>query len=229
MKLLLVLCLATLVLRAGEPGLITSVRAPSDFEPTADPQAPQWKGVTGVIAEKDPRGEPVKGHRTEIRSRWTEEYIYFLFICPYQGLHLKPDPTTTQDTNRLWEWDVAEVFVGTDFDDIRRYKEFEVSPQGEWIDLDIFSESLDAGENLKWNSGFQVAARIDRDSKVWYGEMKIPLGSIDHRPPRPGNQMRINFYRAQGPPPQRKSVSWQPTKARSFHVPEAFGRLVLGE
>ena len=41
------------------------------------------------------------------------------------------------ETNELWNWDVAEVFIGSDFKNIRRYKEFEVSPQAEWVDLDI--------------------------------------------------------------------------------------------
>ncbi len=56
---------------AGDPGVIVSHRAPSDWAPTADPEAPPWKGATGVWAEKDRRGEIVPGHRTEIRSRWT--------------------------------------------------------------------------------------------------------------------------------------------------------------
>ena len=45
------------------------------------------------------------------------------------------------ETNELWNWDVAEVFIGSDFKNIRRYKEFEVSPQAEWVDLDV---NLDA-------------------------------------------------------------------------------------
>jgi hypothetical protein len=57
--------------------------------------------------------------------------------------------------------------------------------------------------------------------------MQIPIASIDSRPPEPGNQMRINFYRIQGPPPDKKFVCWQPTGARNNHVPEAFGRIEL--
>ena len=45
------------------------------------------------------------------------------------------------ETNELWNWDVAEVFIGSDFKNIRRYREFEVSPQAEWVDLDL---NLDA-------------------------------------------------------------------------------------
>ena len=229
MKLFLLFLTAILPGWTAGPGVITSVRAARDFAPSADPEAQPWKGAPGIWIENDNFGKPVAGHRSEVRSRWTDKHIYFLFICPYKELHLKPDPQTTSDTNRLWEWDVAEVFVGSDFDNIHRYKEFELSPQGEWIDLDIDSRNLNADENLKWNSGLEVKARIDAARKIWYGEMKIPLASIDSRPPRPGNKMRINFYRAQGKPPARIHLTWQPTNARSFHVPEAFGTLVLGQ
>ena len=55
------------------------------------------------------------GYRTEVRTRWTKNNLYFLFVCPYEELHLKPAPNTQKETNELWNWDVAEVFVGSDF------------------------------------------------------------------------------------------------------------------
>jgi len=180
-----------------------------------------------VFAENGPRGEAVPGHRTDIRSRWTKDNIYFLFICPYEQLHLRPNPSQTKETNQLWDWDVAEVFVGSDFKEITRYKEFEISPQGEWVDLDIDRvHPLPEGGWL-WNSGFAAKARIDAPHKIWYGEMRIPLKSIDSRPPAPGLEMRINFYRCQGSEPGRKYIAWQPTGEGSFHVPQAFGLLKL--
>ena len=211
---------------ALEPGVIASRYAASDFLLSADPLAQQWKNVPGIFAENGPRGETVPGHRTEVRSRWTQQNIYFLFICPYQELNLKPNPSLTAETNNLWDWDVAEVFVGSDFAHITRYKEFEVSPRGEWVDLDIDRvHPLPEGGWL-WNSGFSVKARIDAEKKVWYGEMRIPLHSIDNRPPVAGLQMRINFYRCQGRAP-RRYIAWQPTGESSFHVPQAFGLLKL--
>jgi hypothetical protein len=56
----------------------------------ADPAAPAWKAASAVYAENGPKGNPTPGHRTEIRSRWTEGHLYFLFICPYEQLNLKP-------------------------------------------------------------------------------------------------------------------------------------------
>ncbi|HKW97371.1 MAG TPA: carbohydrate-binding family 9-like protein [Bryobacteraceae bacterium] len=223
----LLMLAGAVVVMADGPGLIVSHRADADFALTADPDATPWKGITGIFMENGPKGEPVPGHRTEVRSRWTAENVYFLFVCPYQQLHLHPHPDAVHETNQLWDWDVAEVFVGTDFGHINLYKEFEMSPQGEWVDLDIDRNSKHPEKGWLWNSGMAVKARIDASKKIWYGEMRIPIKSIDKRPPAPGNEMRINFYRCQGANPHRKYIAWQPTGAETFHVPEAFGKMKL--
>ncbi|MBA3442395.1 MAG: carbohydrate-binding family 9-like protein [Pyrinomonadaceae bacterium] len=214
----------------NDSSLILSYRAPSDFALTADPNVEVWKETTGVIAEKGTRGELIPNHRTEIRSRWTKKNLYFLFICPYEELYLKPNPRVSTETDKLWEWDVAEVFIGTDFRNIKRYTEFQVSPQGEWVDLMIDRGPQPAVHDTQWNSGFEVKARLDREKKVWYGEMRIPLAKLvrtGSRPPHAGTEMRINLYRIQGPPPNRKLINWQPVNNDTFHTPEAFGRLHL--
>ena len=71
-----------------------------------------------------------------------------------------------QETNELWNWDVAEVFIGSDFTDIK-HKEFEVSPQGEWADLDLTLHNPHHEEGWTWNSGLEVLAKIDRQKLVW--------------------------------------------------------------
>lgn len=212
---------------ATKGSVIVSHRAPSDFALTADPAAAAWKGITGVVAENDRFGKTVPGHRTEIRSRWTDENLYFLFVSPYEELYVKPDPSTSDDTNKLWDWDVAEAFIGTDFQDIKKYKEFQVSPQGEWVDLSIDRGTKPPAHDTAWDSGYEVKARVDHDKKVWYGEMRIPMKTIDTRPPKPGLEMRVNLYRCQGPPANRKYINWQTVNNETFHTPEAFGRLRL--
>jgi len=212
---------------AADEAVIESARAAGDIAPSTDPSMPFWQGARPVYAIKDPYGQPLPGYRTEIRSRWTEKNLYFLFICPYQELHLKPSPSTSTETNRLWEWDVAEVFIGSDFENIRRYREFELSPQGEWIDLDIDLTKPHHEDGWTWNSGFVVAARIDSAAKIWYGAMRIPFSALESRSPGVGQRFRINLFRSQGPPPNRIAVVWQPTMSQTFHVPEKFGLLRL--
>jgi hypothetical protein len=206
---------------------IWSFYSRSDFALTADPDSKEWKNVPGVIADRGPHGEAMPGHKMEIRSRWTGRNLYLLFICSYEQLYSRPNPSITTETNRLWEWDVAETFIGSDFQDIKRYKEFQVSPHGEWVDLDIDRNPTPPNHSVEWNSGFEVKARINEKDKIWYGEMRIPMAKIDKRAPQAGQDLRINFFRFQGPPPDRKRIAWNATNAETFHVPEVFGRLRL--
>ena len=210
-------------------GVIVSAHAKTDSALTADPNSNDWKNVAGVVTEAGRRGETVPHHRTEIRSRWTAKNLYLLFTCQYEELYLKDNPSTTTETNKLWEWDVAEAFIGTDFQDIKHYTEYQVSPQGEWVDLDIDRKPTPAKHNVDWNSGYEVKARVDRNQKIWYGEMRIPIAKFDQRKPKAGLEMRINFYRIQGAPPNRKFINWQPVNSDNYHTPEAFGRLRLGK
>lgn len=106
-----------------------------------------------------------------------------MFICPYEELNLKPSPGTSTETFRLWDWDVAEVFIGSDFQNIQKYKEFEISPLGEWIDLDIDLAKPHHEDGWVWNSGFSVAARLDSEAKIWYGALRIPFSALGNQAP----------------------------------------------
>ena len=141
--------------------------------PDTDPDSSFWSHAPRVIAEGDFYGNPIPGHRTEILLQWTQESLYLLFVCPYQELNLKLNPNLTDETYELWNWDVAEVFIGDGFKNIRRYKEFEVSPQGEWVDLDVNLDNPPHETGWVWKSGCEVAARIDAGPKIWYGFMRL--------------------------------------------------------
>jgi hypothetical protein len=212
--------------QAAEPG-IKSTWAEADSPLDTNPSSSFWSGAVPVFMDGDSYGHRNPKYRTEVRTRWTRQSLYFLFICPYEELSLKPNPRTSTETNELWNWDVAEVFIGSDFNDIRRYKEFEISPQGEWVDLDINLHQPHHEEGWTWNSGFEVSARIDRTNRIWYGAMRIPYSAIDTRPAAEGNVLRANLFRSQGPLSARHEVAWQAPMGNSFHVPERFGSLEL--
>jgi hypothetical protein len=204
-----------------------SVYSARDVALDTNPGSAFWRGATPVYAEVDGFGKHVPRYRTEVRSRWTRENLYLLFICPFEELHLKPSPNPVNETNELWNWDVAELFIGSNFQDIRRYKEFEVSPQGEWTDLDVNLALPNHLVGWTWNSGFLVAARIDHEAHIWYGAMRIPFKSIDERAPIEGNVFRANLFRSQGPPPRQQAIAWKAPMTNTFHTPERFGTLVL--
>jgi hypothetical protein len=201
-----------------------STGAIEDIALSTDPGNAFWRSTPAVHAERDSEGAAMPLYRAEIRSRWTKRSLYFLFICPFDQLSLNPSPNTSSETFRLWEWDVAEVFIGSDFQNIQRYKEFEVSPQGEWVDLDIDLANPHHERGWIWNSGFRVDARIESAVKVWYGAMRIPFAALDSRIPAAGATYRINLFWSQR---MGAKVAWQPTMSQTFHVPERFGLLRL--
>ncbi len=184
-----------------------------------------WRNAPVILLTRNACGEPVAGPATEVRSRWTRRNLYVIFTCPYETLWLKPNPDTSRETNRLWEWDVAEVFIRRDDANIRRYREFEVSPQGEWVDVDVDLDRPNHEEGWVWTSGMEVAAQIDSDRRVWTGAMRIPFSSIDSRPVDAGTALRVNFFRWCAL--ERTSIAWIPTMKHTFHVPEVFGALLL--
>ena len=212
---------------AADNKIATSSATTEDVAIDTNSASTFWQQTTPIYAERDKNDQPLPSYRTEIRSRWTPKNLYFLFSCPYEELSLHPNPSTTTETNKLWNWDVTEVFIGSDFKNIKSYKEFELSPQGEWLDLDIDLTKPHHEEGWTWNSGFQVAARIDEQKRIWYGAMKIPWAALDDTPPSVGKTLRVNFFRSQRPPYNRKEIAWQPTMSETFHVPERFGVLRL--
>ena len=209
--------------------VIQSRRADSDPRLDTNPMSSFWRGSEAIYMESDALGKDEPKYRTEIRTRWTKQNLYFLFVCPYEELNLKPNPNTSVETNELWNWDVAEAFIGADFKNIKRYKEFEISPQGEWVDLDIDLDRRHEDSGWKWNSNFEVSSRIDKAAHVWYGAMRIPYAAIDSRPAAAGNTLRINLFRCQGPDSSRHYIAWRAPMRASFHTPERFGILKLVE
>lgn len=210
-------------------GRVASVRARQDFPLTADPSAELWRGVPAIAVTTGPFNDELPFGTTLVRSRWTADSLYLLYACPYSSLSLKPNPVTDRETPALWNWDVAEAFIGADFQNIGQYREYQVSPQGEWVDLDIDVLHPKPGGGMSWNSGFEVKARLDEAHKIWYGEMRIPLQSIAAKEWRTGDRARLGLFRITGASGQQRLVSWQPPFRRSFHVPEAFGILELTE
>jgi hypothetical protein len=105
---------------------------------SADPASPVWRsaGVTSISKDCG-RKIDYPNLRTEVRSFWTVTHLYLLFSCPYQELNVFLPPQGGGPRDKLWDRDVVEMFLGDDWTNIRHYREFEISPTGDWIDLAI--------------------------------------------------------------------------------------------
>jgi len=91
-KICLTVMLLSAAAGAADNQLMESTKAHEDVPLTTNPGSSFWRASLPVYAEKDTYGKPLPRYRTEIRSRWTKNNLYFLFICPYEKLHLKPSP-----------------------------------------------------------------------------------------------------------------------------------------
>ncbi len=206
---------------SGTPGL------------NADPQSAVWKRSASTRIAKD------CSHRIEypglvsgVQLFWTDTDLYLLFTCPYQKLNIWEPPQNDRPRDRLWDRDVVELFIGSDWNNIRRYREFEIAPTGDWIDLAIDLSRREYDRN--WRSRFQVAARIDEKAHVWYGAARVPLKAVSETPVKAGTRWRMNLYRieGEGPDVRRHFMCWQPTcvvNRDPNHVPENFGSLLFSE
>ena len=171
--------------------------------------------------------------KTEVRGFWTDSDLYLLFISPYTELNLWLPADNSKDRLKLWDRDVVEFFLGDDWVNIKHYREFEIAPTGDWVDLAIDLTRKDSDYNAAaWNSGWQRQGRIDERSHIWYAAAKVPLKSVSEKQVSAGTKWRANLYRIDGlgEDPQRHFMCWQPTcvvNRDPNHVPEHFGTLIF--
>jgi Carbohydrate-binding family 9 len=190
------------------------------------PMDSAWTIAPPVRFNADWQGwNPDPERETEVRVLWSPEKLYLRFDARYRELTVFPDAESTGRREHLWDRDVCEAFLQPDPSQPRRYKEFEVAPNGFWIDLDI-----GAGKNRDLHSGLIRRVDVDSAGKKWRAVLALPMKSIVERLD-PSALWRANFYRVEGPTEPRFYSAWQPTKTAvpNFHVPEAFGRLVFAE
>ena len=104
---------------------------------------------------------------------WCPEKLYLRFECRFRELFLFADSEPSGRRDHLWDRDVAEAFLQPDPAREHYYREFEVSPNGMWIDLDIFPGGL---ADLK--SGLKKSAVLDAATHRWAAELAIPMKAI---------------------------------------------------
>jgi len=168
--------------------------------------AAEWGNAHPVTFASDWQGKNSDTDRqTQVRVLWSERTLSLRFECRYRGLFVFRDADPNGRRDRLWERDVAEAFLQPDPAREHYYREFEVSPNGMWIDLDIFPGGLS-----DLNSGMQRSVFLDEKAQVWIAELAIPLQALTRR-----FDSNATY------------LAWQPTNtpAPNFHVPRAFGRM----
>ena len=183
-----------------------------------------WLCAPAIRFRQDWQGQNDDPQReTEVRLLWTRETLYLRFLARYRSITVFGDAEPDGRRDQLWDRDVAEVFLQASASHPRCYKEFEVSPNGFWIDLNI-----GPGKKQDLKSGLKRRASVDEKSKLWKAELALPMTSLTARF-NPAEVWRVNFYRVEGPKEPRFYSAWRPTGTAkpNFHVPECFGELLF--
>lgn len=203
--------------------IITASRVSEAIPLDASHPSARWQCAEPVRFCADWQGRsPDPALETEVRVLWSPATLYLRFVCRYRDLFVFEDSDPCGRRNHLWDRDVAEAFLQPpDASSPRFYKEFEVGPNGMWIDLDISPRGL---KDLE--SGLTRSVHLDRSAKIWTAELAIPMKSCSAAFD-PAKSWRANFYRVEGDREPRRYMAWQPTYTPqpNFHVPQRFGEL----
>ena len=159
--------------------------------------------------------------QTEVRLLWSDDILFVRFACRFRTLSVFPDADPNGRRDELWDRDVAEVFLQPDRYGEKYYKEFEVSPNGQWLDLDISPAGL---KHIA--SGMRSRVVLDEVSRIWTSELALPMSVLSNNFD-PAQSWRVNFFRCEGLESARYYSAWQPTETEkpNFHVPQKFGWL----
>ena len=190
------------------------------------PEPSSWEAAPSLRFQADWQGKNADPEReTEVRLLWTPEALYLRFRAKYRVITVFADAEPNGRRDQLWDRDVAEVFLQPNELDRRRYKEFEISPNGMWIDLDIAP-----GEKHDLKSGLRRRAALNEASKTWIAELALPMKSLTERFDAAAS-WRVNFYRVEGTREPRFYSAWQPTgtPVPNFHVSQVFGKLIFAD
>jgi predicted TIM-barrel fold metal-dependent hydrolase len=179
-------------------------------------QDAQVQTIEYTLADGTPRPEL----STEVRSLWSDDALYFSFVCPFTKLTVFETPVEGERLG-LWDRDVVEVFVETDPAKSTRYAEYEVAPTGEQLDVLVDLPEKD----FAWLSGVQSAVKVDNDAHRWTAEIRIPTQNLLSAPLAKGTRLRMNLFRSDRA--DDAFLAWNPTLKNTTHVPERFGVLEL--
>ena len=184
-----------------------------------------WSRATPVTWDTDYAGVKT-GTVTRARFLHSPSGLYALWEL--QGADLHTDHTRPTDVPRpkLYEEDCVELFFTPDPSHPRRYFETEIGPFGHFLDVSV---DLDAHKSdTTWSSGAHIATTQDPAAHTAVIEAELTSPDLV-KALVPGAHLPLALYRMEGTAPSREYLAWSPprTAKPDFHVPEAFGTLVI--
>jgi hypothetical protein len=202
----------------------TAERLTQPLHPAGFPTQVAWQAAAPMVFDHDWKGQnPDPLRSTEVRLLWLPETLFLRFTARYRELTVFADSDVNGRRDHLWDRDVVEIFLQPDRSDPWIYKEFEFSPNGMWIDLDV-----NHGVLSNPRSGVARRVTVSGREKTWVAEVGVPMKALTNAFD-PSKSWRVNFFRVEGAAEPRFYSAWNPTGTPepSFHVPEAFAPLIF--
>jgi uncharacterized protein (DUF362 family) len=184
-----------------------------------------WSRATPVTWETDYAGVKT-GTVTRARFLHSPSGLYGLWELQGAGLHTDRTRPTDVPRPKLYEEDCVELFLGPDPSHPRRYFETEIGPFGHFLDVAV---DLDAHKSdTSWSSGAHIATTQDPAAHTAVIEAELTASDLV-KALLPAAHLPLALYRMEGTSPAREYLAWSPprTAKPDFHVPEAFGTLVV--
>jgi uncharacterized protein (DUF362 family) len=176
--------------------------------------ATDWSGKTTPVA-------------TRVRVLWSATALYMLWELA--GTDLVTDHARPLDAERvdLYEEDAIELFLAPDAANRRRYAEIEVGPFGHWFDLWIDRSTKKVRSDAAWSGGLTIGTTQDAAKRRAIIEIAITAPELVAALAAEA-RLPVGLYRMDGKSPKRYLAAF-PTRTPkpNFHVPDAFGTLVL--
>jgi hypothetical protein len=199
---------------------ILAARLKEPLERDRLPGHSSWEKAQPVTFCSDWRADhPDPMRETNVQLLWSPDSLFIRFRCRYRELYVYDGIACRRD--KLWLRDVAEVFLRPETEELTQYREFEIGPSGDWLDLNI-------APGIKTILFCDLKSRVilDNPQHIWTAEIAIPMSALTTKFD-PREAWRLNFFRIEGQDPDRFYSAWIPTftPQPNFHVPEVFGVL----
>ena len=183
-----------------------------------------WARAVPVSWQSDYAGV-ASGISTRARFVWSKDGLYALLELANAGLHVDTARPTDVERKGLYNEDCAEIFFTPDPAHSKRYFEVELGPFGHFFDIEIDRER--GKQNTAWSSGARIATTRNAAARTAVIEVLLTAPEI-RAALAAGARLPLGLYRMEGAV-DRHYLAWSPprTAKPNFHVPEAFGALVL--
>jgi hypothetical protein len=189
-----------------------------------------WEEVPSLPPFILANGSAPATQQTTVRVVYDDTHLFVRYDCDDHDIW---GQAKARDS-AIYDEEVVELFIAPGEAHPTYYFEFEVSPIGTLLDLDVVSPNLERRGlkgNFAWDCpGLQWSAERNDAANHWRAYIVVPWRSIGATGTTLPPHWRANFYRIERPRGQAPEFScWSPTMSEpaDFHRPAYFGHLQL--